>query len=72
MSRPDTPRSRELYAEACRYLPAGVNSPVRAFRSVGGEPLYVERAEGTYLIDADGRRYLDCCGSRVRRGAYLR
>ncbi|MDD5718559.1 MAG: aminotransferase class III-fold pyridoxal phosphate-dependent enzyme, partial [Candidatus Krumholzibacteria bacterium] len=44
-------------------MPAGVNSPVRAFGAVPGDPLFIARADGTYLWDADGNRYLDCCGS---------
>ena len=44
-------------------IPGGVNSPVRAFRAVGGNPLFIERGEGAYLFDADGNRYLDCIGS---------
>ncbi len=58
-----TERSRTLFAEASAVIPGGVNSPVRAFRAVGGEPLFIERGEGAYLIDADGNRYLDCIGS---------
>ena len=52
-------KSRELFAEARDYLPGGVNSPVRAFRAVGGEPFFVSRAEGPFLWDADGNRYID-------------
>jgi glutamate-1-semialdehyde 2,1-aminomutase len=52
-------RSEALYREAVRLLPGGVSSPVRAFRSVGGSPLFIERGEGPYLFDADGRRYID-------------
>lgn len=52
-------RSEQLFQTACRLLPGGVNSPVRAFRAVGGQPFFVERAEGPYLYDADGNRYLD-------------
>src|SRR5580704_4572632 len=55
--------SRELQRRAERYLPGGVDSPVRAFRAVGGDPPFVERAEGAYLWDADGNQYLDCFGS---------
>ena len=51
--------SDQLFAEAQRYIPGGVNSPVRAFRAVGGEPLFISRGEGPYLFDADGRRYID-------------
>jgi glutamate-1-semialdehyde 2,1-aminomutase len=56
-------RSRELQRRAERYLPGGVNSPVRAFRAVGGDPPFLVRAEGAYLWDADGNRYLDYFGS---------
>lgn len=52
-----------LFTEACRYIPGGVNSPVRAFRGVGGEPLFIERAEGAHIYDAEGRRYIDYVGS---------
>lgn len=52
-------RSHELYAEAQTLLPGGVNSPVRAFRGVGGEPVFIEHASGPYLYDVDGNRYLD-------------
>src|ERR1700760_1289844 len=55
----DAPVSAELFARAQRVIPGGVNSPVRAFRSVGGTPYFVERAEGAYVWDADGRQYLD-------------
>ena len=56
-------RSHALQQRAERYFPGGVNSPVRAFRSVGGEPPFVARAEGAYLYDADGNRYIDYFGS---------
>ncbi|HVN95465.1 MAG TPA: glutamate-1-semialdehyde 2,1-aminomutase [Syntrophorhabdaceae bacterium] len=56
-------RSHGLYEEAKRIIPAGVNSPVRAFASVGGEPFYVERAKGAYLFDVDGNRYVDYVAS---------
>ena len=52
-------RSERLYAEALDLLPGGVSSPVRAFRAVGGSPLFVERGEGAYLVDVDGNRYVD-------------
>ena len=55
--------SNELQERAERYFPGGVNSPVRAFRAVGGHPPFVVRAEGAYLYDADGNRYLDLFGS---------
>ena len=53
----------EILERASRVLPGGVNSPVRAFRGVGGTPLFVRSAEGPYLIGEDGRRYLDYIGS---------
>ncbi|HVU65625.1 MAG TPA: glutamate-1-semialdehyde 2,1-aminomutase [Ktedonobacteraceae bacterium] len=52
-------RSRELFAQAQALLPGGVNSPVRAFRGVGGDPVFIARASGPYLFDEDGNRYLD-------------
>jgi glutamate-1-semialdehyde 2,1-aminomutase len=52
-----------LYQEACRYIPGGVNSPVRAFRSVGGEPIFFKRAAGAHFVAADGRRFIDYVGS---------
>jgi glutamate-1-semialdehyde 2,1-aminomutase len=55
--------SHELFQEACRYIPGGVNSPVRAFRGVGGEPIFFSRAEGPYVWSADGDRYIDYVGS---------
>jgi glutamate-1-semialdehyde 2,1-aminomutase len=55
----DRPRSRELYRRACNLMPAGVNSPVRAFRSVGGEPIFYNRGAGCHVFDADGNRYVD-------------
>jgi len=56
-------RSRGLQERAERYFPGGVNSPVRAFRAVGGAPPFIDRAEGAYLYDADGNRYIDYFGS---------
>jgi glutamate-1-semialdehyde 2,1-aminomutase len=56
-------RSRQLQLRAERFLPGGVDSPVRAFRAVGGDPPFVTHAEGAYLFDADGNRYLDFFGS---------
>ena len=52
-------RSEHLFAEALDLLPGGVSSPVRAFRAVGGSPLFIERGEGAYLVDVDGNRYVD-------------
>ncbi len=57
------PRSAALFERAQRVIPGGVNSPVRAFRAVGGTPRFIERAEGAYLFDADSRRYIDYVGS---------
>jgi glutamate-1-semialdehyde 2,1-aminomutase len=56
-------KSQEFQRRAERFLPGGVDSPVRAFRAVGGEPPFLVRAEGAYLWDADGNRYLDYFGS---------
>ena len=56
-------RSLGLQERAERYFPGGVNSPVRAFRAVGGAPPFIDRAEGAYLFDADGNRYIDYFGS---------
>jgi glutamate-1-semialdehyde 2,1-aminomutase len=60
---PTHTRSHELQQRAERFFPGGVNSPVRAFRAVGGDPPFIERAEGAYVIDADGNRYIDYVGS---------
>ncbi len=57
------PKSAELMARAERVIPGGVNSPVRAFRSVGGKPVFISRAEGPYLFGADGAKYTDYVGS---------
>jgi glutamate-1-semialdehyde 2,1-aminomutase len=57
------PKSQSLLARAERLFPGGVNSPVRAFKAVGGDPPFIERAEGAWLIDADGKRYIDYFGS---------
>jgi glutamate-1-semialdehyde 2,1-aminomutase len=51
--------SDRLFAEATALLPGGVSSPVRAFKAVGGSPLFIERGEGAYLVDVDGNRYVD-------------
>ncbi len=59
----DTSRSRALFDRARTLMPGGVNSPVRAFKSVGGEPFFVQRAEGPHLFDVDGNRYVDYVGS---------
>jgi len=52
-----------LYQEACKYIPGGVNSPVRAFRGVGGEPIFFKKAAGAHATAADGRRFIDYVGS---------
>ena len=57
------PTSKELFARAKQVIPGGVNSPVRAFRAVGGDPVFFARASGPYLFDADGNRYIDYIGS---------
>ena len=56
-------RSRAAFARAKQLIPGGVNSPARAFGGVGGEPIFFERAEGAYLVDIDGNRYIDYIGS---------
>ncbi|HBV92208.1 MAG TPA: aspartate aminotransferase family protein, partial [Pantoea sp.] len=56
-------KSEQLFAEAQRLIPGGVNSPVRAFTGVGGVPLFIEHADGAYLYDADGKVYIDYVGS---------
>jgi glutamate-1-semialdehyde 2,1-aminomutase len=52
-------KSIKAYAEACKVIPGGVDSPVRAFKSVGGTPPFIDRGEGAYLFDIDGNKYLD-------------
>ncbi len=56
-------QSHALFARARQRIPGGVNSPVRAFKSVGGEPFFAQRAQGPYIFDADGNRYIDYVGS---------
>ncbi len=56
-------RSQDLFQRAKDSIPGGVNSPVRAFRSVGGEPLFIDRGEGSHIFDADGNEYIDYVGS---------
>jgi glutamate-1-semialdehyde 2,1-aminomutase len=56
-------RSVELFARAQKTIPGGVNSPVRAFRSVGGTPIFIKKAKGSYLYDADGNKYIDYIAS---------
>ncbi|MHA4896753.1 glutamate-1-semialdehyde 2,1-aminomutase [Pedobacter sp. PWIIR3] len=64
-SKPDISRekSAELYAKAKNYFPGGVNSPVRAFKSVYGTPLFIQKGDGCYVWDADGNQFIDFCGS---------
>lgn len=54
-----TTKSKQLFAEAQKYIPGGVNSPVRAFKSVGGQPLFIKKAKGSRLYDADGNSFID-------------
>ncbi len=57
------PQSQALFERAQKVIPGGVNSPVRAFRAVGGEPVFIARGEGAYLVGADGGKYIDYVGS---------
>src|SRR3954465_12636009 len=52
-------KSAEIYARAVDLLPGGVNSPVRAMRAIGRDPLFIDRAEGAEIVDVDGNRYVD-------------
>ena len=56
-------KSEELFRRAQAVIPGGVNSPVRAFRSVGGNPLFIARGEGSHMFDVDGNEYIDYVGS---------
>src|SRR6185369_17257006 len=56
-------KSEQLFNRAVRVIPGGVNSPVRAFRAVGGKPLFIERGSGSHIWDADGKEYIDYVGS---------
>ena len=58
-----TEESKKLFELAKKVIPGGVNSPVRAFKSVGGSPIFIERAKGAYLYDADGNKYIDYIAS---------
>ena len=60
---PSTDRNQQLFERARARIPGGVNSPVRAFRAVGGTPRFVQRAQGAYFWDANGTRYIDYIGS---------
>ena len=57
------PSNEALFARAQRVIPGGVNSPVRAFRAVGGTPRFIQRGHGAYIWDAEGQRYIDYIGS---------
>ncbi len=59
----ETAESSRLFALAQLVMPGGVNSPVRAFKAVGGHPVFVGRAEGAYIFDVDENRYVDLVGS---------
>src|SRR5450432_2656506 len=59
----DINKSRELFQRAQKTIPGGVNSPVRAFRSVGGTPLFIQKGKGSHIWDADGNEFIDYCGS---------
>lgn len=63
MTESKTPASEKLYQLAQQHIPGGVNSPVRAFKGVGGSPVFFKAGEGAYLIDEDDRRYVDYIGS---------
>ena len=56
-------RSQQLFQQAQQLIPGGVSSPVRAFRGVGGDPLFIKQGQGAYVIDADGKKYIDYVGS---------
>ena len=58
-----TDRNLQLFERAAQVIPGGVNSPVRAFRAVGGTPRFVQRAQGAYFWDANGQKYIDYIGS---------
>ena len=58
-----TSNSQQIFRRASKKIPGGVNSPVRAWKSVGGNPLIIERGKGSYIFDADGKRYIDFVGS---------
>ena len=56
-------QSEELFRRAQEIIPGGVNSPVRAFRSVGGKPVFIARGQGSHIFDVDGNEYIDYVGS---------
>ena len=61
----DITNSAQLFAEAQGYIPGGVNSPVRSFKSVGGIPLFIRKGQGSHIWDADGNEFIDYVGSWV-------
>jgi len=65
LSKPEyaLPKSHEAFQRACKVIPGGVNSPARAFGAVGGEPPFMAMADGAYLFDIDGHKYIDYIGS---------
>ncbi|MFQ5530165.1 MAG: aminotransferase class III-fold pyridoxal phosphate-dependent enzyme, partial [Gemmatimonadota bacterium] len=63
MRRPSGDASSRLYESACRVIPGGVNSPVRAFGGVGGTPRFISEAHGAHVVDIDGVEYVDYVGS---------
>lgn len=63
MTRRHTEKSHALFTQAQQLIPGGVNSPVRAFKGVGGEPVFIAKAQGAYLWDEDDNRYIDYVGS---------
>ncbi|MFT6619994.1 MAG: glutamate-1-semialdehyde 2,1-aminomutase, partial [Limisphaerales bacterium] len=56
-------KSEALFDESLKHIPGGVNSPVRAFRAVGGKPFFVDRAKGPHIWDIDGNQYVDYVGT---------
>lgn len=55
--------TKNLFKAAQKHIPGGVNSPVRAFKSVGGDPVFLSKAQGAYVIDSNGKQYIDYVGS---------
>ena len=62
--------SNQYFTEAQKLFPGGVNSPVRAFKAVGGHPLFIEKASGAYLHDVDGNRYIDFPSTSLAQPEY--
>ena len=63
-------KSEALYKESSQYFPGGVNSPVRAFRSVDGSPLFITKGDGPFIWDADGNKLIDFCCSWTAKYFY--